>query len=384
MIRTDKWPMHVDDEQKVLLTNTVKQYRLFCRALSIVILANWPKLANETAMMPAIERLVHPTKKNPHPKHLYFHKKFYKFPSYLRRAAINFAYGQVSSYMTRYGDWLDGNRRSKTDKPPVFNPSAGCFPALYEGQLYQFNQDYSLARLKLWDDKQWLWHDFRIKKTRQRHLRGVIKSPSLIIREKSCHLSVPVELKPLAIPAKNRVCAVDVGINTLATASVITPLGTVEARRFFHPAADIDRRNKRANLIRQKARKTAKLHKGFCKSLYRKARHISEQIAQITSRRLVEFARDNQADVIVLEDLKYWRPRGGRKRTEMRQRFHGWLHRRLATLIEQKFQEMGGKVVYVYPRGTSSWAYDGSGKLKRDPKQYELATFQQASSTIAT
>lgn len=59
----------------------------------------------------------------------------------------------------------------------------------------------------------------------------------------------------------------------------------------------------------------------------------------------------------------------------MKQRFHTWLHRRLATLIEQKFTEVGGKVVYVYARGTSSWAFDGSGRIKRNPKQHELATF---------
>lgn len=47
---------------------------------------------------------------------------------------------------------------------------------------------------------------------------------------------------------------------------------------------------------------------------------------------------------------------------------------RLAT-CEAKFAEAGGRVEHVYARGTSSWAFDGSGKLKRDAKHYELATF---------
>ncbi len=375
IIRTDKWPLQASEHQQKLMLMTVAEYRAFCRALCIVILNNWPKLASDPAFMPSIERLMHPTAKNPNPKHRYFSSRFYKFPSYLRRAAINFAYGQVSSYVTRYNAWLDGERRSPTSKPPVFNTTSGCYPALYRGQLLKLDEDYTVASLKLWDGKEWLWHDVSIKQTRHRHELGKMKSPALIVG-RDFHLSVPVELKPEKLTNRDRVCAVDVGINTLATASVISSSGTVAARGFFHPAADIDRRNKRASLIRQKARKTKKLSKGFCASMYRKARHINEQIAQITSKRIVQFALKNQADVIVLENLKSWRPRGGRKRSTLKQKFHLWLHRRLALLIEQKFEEHGGKVVYVYPRGTSSWAYDGSGLLKRSSKQYELATFQ--------
>ncbi len=40
-----------------------------------------------------------------------------------------------------------------------------------------------------------------------------------------------------------------------------------------------------------------------------------------------------------------------------------------------KWSELGGKVVFVNPRGTSSYAYDGSGKLKRSSQNYELAVF---------
>lgn len=358
---------------------TVSEYRKYCRALCIVILSNWPSLANHPAQMPAVERLMHPTTKNPRPKHLYFHNRFYKFPSYLRRAAINFALGQVSSYMSRYDKWLDGERSSKTAKPPLFNAESGCYPALYAGQLLKVDEAITTASIKLWDGKEWLWHDVKLKPFNKshklRHKLGDRMSPALIVNGNSCHLSMPVKLRPTMITDTRRVCAVDVGINTLATASIIESTGTVAARKFFHQAKDIDRRNKRATSIRSKARKTAKLNQGFCKGLYRKARNINEQIAQLTSRQIVDFARQNQANVIVLENLKGWRPRGGRKRTTMRQKFHNWLHRRLADLIEMKFEEHGGKVEYVYARGTSAWAYDGSGLLKRDSKQYELATF---------
>jgi len=87
-------------------------------------------------------------------------------------------------------------------------------------------------------------------------------------------------MKPKSLPDADRVCAVDIGINTLATASIVSSHGTIVARKFFHPAADIDRRNRRGTRIRGKARETANLSKGFCRGLYHKARHINEQIAQ--------------------------------------------------------------------------------------------------------
>lgn len=374
MIRTDKWPLQATAQQKELMRLTLHEYRAFCRAVSIVILNNWPVLCQADSFCAATERLIHPTAKNPETRHTYFQKRFYKFPSYLRRAAIEFAKGQVSSYLTRYAAWQRGERKSRTAKPPVFNSASGCYPAMYRGQLFKFNEDYTRASLKLWDGKEWLWHDMGIKKVRQRHLQNTMKSPSLIVG-KHCHLSVPFSIKKVSRPSSEHVCSVDVGINTLAVASIVSRNGTVAARRFFHPAADIDRRDKRCTLIRAKARKTAKLSQGFCSTLYRKVHNYNEHIAQAVSRQLVNFALEQGVDVIALENLKGWRPKAGAKRSSMKQRFHTWLHRRLATLIEQKFTEVGGKVVYVYARGTSSWAFDGSGRIKRNPKQHELATF---------
>ena len=160
-------------------------------------------------------------------------------------------------------------------------------------------------------------------------------------------------------------------------ASIVTTNGTVTARKFFHPAADIDRRDRHSKIVSRKARLTKKLHRGFAKNNYRKARQINVNIAHQISRKIVNFAINNGAGVIVFEQLKGWRPTGGRKRSNLRQRFHGWLHRRLVLLTEQKFSEVGGKIEKVLASGTSSWgAYDGSGKVKRSKSNYSKATFR--------
>ena len=377
MIRTDKWPLQASFEQQRHIQETVLKYRAYCRALSVVILNNWPHLQGQASFAAAVERLVHPTSKNPNTRHTYFQNNFYKFPSYLRRAAIEFVAGQVSSYLTRYERWRSGIRSSKKSKPPVFNIDTGCYPALYQGQMFKIRDDNNVE-LKLWNGKEWRWSILQIKSKRKRHLHGVLKSPSLIFhpnKRNGLYLSVPIELKPKRKVALGKVCAVDVGINTLATCSIIKQDGTVVARKFIHPAADIDHRNKQARLIRTSAKKTKNLSTGFCSTRYRKAKNINNQIAHVTSNEIIRFAAQHEANVIVFEDLKGWRPKAGRTKSPLKQRFHQWLHRKLVTLTEDKFKEQGGKVSYIYARGTSSNAYDGSGKLKRSKEQYELATF---------
>jgi putative transposase len=374
IVRTDKWGLQPSPEVRLHLSATVDEYRAYCKALSYVVMGHWSELAEAKSFCAAVERLIHHTSKNPNPKYSYFEKRFYKFPSYLRRAAIEFVKGQVSSFLTRYREWQSGIRKRRDAKPPVFNVDAGCYPALYKGQLVKFDAHLLVAWIKVWNGSDWVWAEVPITSKRQRHLTGSIKSPYLVISEKHCHLAAPFGIVPPKWET-DVVCAVDVGINTLATASIVCPDGTVLARKFIHPASDIDRRDKQANIIRQKARKTKTLHRGFAKTPYRKAKGINANIAHQVSRRIVNFALEHGASTIVFEDLKGWRPKGGRKRSNLKQKFHGWLHRRLVTLTEQKFQEEGGKVEYVYARGTSSWGFDGSGKVQRSKTQYELAKF---------
>lgn len=56
------------------------------------------------------------TGSNPSPKYD-FAKDFYKFPSYLRRAAINEAIGKVSSYKSNYANWEENPKRQNPGEP---------------------------------------------------------------------------------------------------------------------------------------------------------------------------------------------------------------------------------------------------------------------------
>jgi len=76
------------------------------------------------------------------------------------------------------------------------------------------------------------------------------------------------------------------------------------------------------------------------------------------------------------ENLKGWRPKGGRKRSRLKAKFHGWLHRLIVKQVAQTAEEFGWSVAFVPPRGTSAWAYDGSGRVRRERGHAALCEFK--------
>jgi IS605 OrfB family transposase len=378
-IRTDKWQIVATRQQKQLLQNTVSEFRRLVRCLVGVVNTHWSTigLLDAKSQIPAIEKLIHQTARNPDPKYQYFNRRFYKFPSYYRRGAIQFAVGQVSSFNTRYMEWQSGKRARKDALPPRLNADCGTYPPLYKGQCIKFAEDNNSAAIKVFNGTDWIWTTVGITGHRERHLtpNNVRKSPYLVVNDKSHHLSVPFQIKIPKLKDSESVLSVDLGINTTATVSVVNFDGTVSHREFIHPGRDIDRRDKRLKRISHKASLSGKLQRGFARGLYRKAGNINREIGQKVSATLVKIAKRYGVKHIVFEHLKGWRPKGGRKRSTLKQRFHNWLHRRIVNLTEMKWSELGGKVVFVNPRGTSSYAYDGSGKLKRSSSNYELAVF---------
>jgi IS605 OrfB family transposase len=381
IVRTDRWKLQPTPEPLKYLRLTQNIYRQFVRGLIGVVYTHYSYINSAESSCAATEKLIHKTKKNPNPQYSYFDRKFYKFPSYLRRAAIEFAIGQVSSFITRYSSWQSGQRKRKEALPPRLNGKTNVYAVLYKGQCIKFNDELSEAEIKVFNGSDWVWITVEIVSKRQRHLDPNNKqlSPTLIVENKLACLSVPFKVKPSSLTPTSKVIAVDVGINTLATATVVNSDGTVTAREFFHPAADIDRRDKRLQSIRHKAKLTVgsggKLPPKFCQKTYLKCHRINQEIAQQISRQIVNLSLIHGATVIVFENLKGWRPKGGRKRSNLKQKFHGWLHRWLVQLTTEKFEELGGKVELVYPRGTSSWAYDGSGQVKRSKTNYANAQF---------
>lgn len=393
-IRTDVWQLVMTSKQRQLAILTVAEYRYFLKPLVLISYWNWGKLSqlNSNERVNTQELLIHKTADNPNPKYYwYFHKavgnhpSFRKFPSYLRRAAIQDALGIVSSFVTRWDAWKRGERKHRYDQPPRLTAMCNSYPALYKGQQVKYHSNFDAVDLKVWSGTDWGWMtNIPVKKHgKSRHIREGAKllSPSLIANKRIVHLSMPVEINPQPLPDSDYVCAIDIGINTTATCSIVGSYGTVKARKFINPARDIDRRDQRKQRIARASKLTRKitnqdLPKGFCQGLYRKSKNINKHIAQSVSRQIVEFAQKHHVSVIVFEDLSNWKAKGGKHGSLSKQRFHQWCKDKLVELTIQKFSELGGKVSKVNPKYTSAYAFDGSGLIKRSNQKYSQAVFQ--------
>ncbi|MFB2894481.1 IS200/IS605 family accessory protein TnpB-related protein, partial [Aerosakkonemataceae cyanobacterium BLCC-F50] len=153
------------------------------------------------------------------------------------------------------------------------------------------------------------------------------------------------------------------------------------ARKFINPTRDIDRRNQRRMMIKKKSSQTANLTKqklpaSFCKGLYRKSANINLEISRKVMRGIVEFAKTYNVKVIVFENLSGWKAKAGKKGSLQKQKFHLWCHGKIVELTQQRWSELGGKVVFVNPKYTSAYAFDGSGKVRRGKTNYSLAVFK--------
>jgi IS605 OrfB family transposase len=393
-IRTDVWSLSLTRQQSDLAVLTVAQYRHFLKPLVLIGYWNWEVLLGLTAKerVNALEKLVHQTADNPSPKYgWYFHKainnhpSFRKFPSYLRRAAIQDAIGIISSFVTRWEMWRQGDRKHRQDKPPKLTAMCNSYPALYKGQQIRYNANFRSVDLKVWSGTDWVWlEDIPVRsygKSRYLDEGNKLMSPSLIANKRDVHLSMPVEIAQTELPISEFVCAIDLGINTTATCSIVGRDGTVKARAFISPARDINRRDQRKQRIATKSKQTRRitgrdLPQGFCMGLYRKSKHINEHIAQIVSKSVIDFARVHGVSVIVFEDLSNWKAKGGKHGSLQKQRFHQWCKDRIVELAIQKFTELSGNVVKVNAKYTSAYAFDGSGLISRSNKKYSQAKFK--------
>ncbi|MGL5065711.1 MAG: hypothetical protein ACRC62_37555 [Microcoleus sp.] len=109
-IRSDIWKLDLSGEQKDLARLTVAQFRHFLKPVVLITYWGWNELSAMTSKerVNTVEKMFNKTAANPSPKYAWFfekaivnHPSFRKFPSYLRRAAIQDAIGIVSSFVTR-------------------------------------------------------------------------------------------------------------------------------------------------------------------------------------------------------------------------------------------------------------------------------------------
>ena len=365
-----------------IFKDTVKAYRDAVSFFISVCLKEWDVISGEPVpkqRMNLLEKMTHPTEKRPEVPHCFdsYDPRFYKFPSYLRRAACMEAIGKVSSYKSNLANW----EKEKEGKCPGLPRAGYVYPCYYRENMYEEGEEYT-ARLKVYIRNTWDWITVKLRKSdvdyARRHCAGMKQcSPTLQKRGKEWYLDFPYEVKTELsdLPVmEQKILAVDLGINSACTCSCLLSDGTVVGRRFLRLPAEEDCLWKAVNRIKKAqqhgARKTPRL--------WAVANGINDDIAVKTARFIVGCAEEFGVDVIVFERLDT----SGKKKGSKKQRLHLWKARYVQAMTESKAHRIGIRISRVCAWGTSRLAYDGSGKVKRGKESekcngnYSLCEFE--------
>lgn len=163
------------------------------------------------------------------------------------------------------------------------------------------------------------------------------------------HLTVSQEIPDVKITEASTLMGVDVGINYLAVAS------TTDKKCEFFAGGEI--KNLRNTYKKMRARLQSKgtlSAKRVMKRFSGKEKRLMKDVNHCISKKIVEFALENNVSIIGLEDLTGIRDRTQYKvRKKQRYTHSSWAFRQLQTFIEYKAKQAGVLVEYINPEYTS-------------------------------
>ena len=297
------------------LENSITIYR---EALSFVIpIVNnhWDEMKDyefNNQRMGHVERLIHSTKNN---QAVYnFDKEFHKFLSYLRRAVTNKAIGIVSSYRSNLENWeekkLELERTGgKIPKSPLLSTRHYDYPAYYkEGLFKNFNPENKTIELKVFKNNDWVYEIYELKTSDCNYYKKNLankKQNVPIIKRRGRRFYAEFSYKE-SVPLIDqddikKICAIDLGIGTDATCSIMSADGTIHARKFIHFSEEHDRLDTQIGRIKRNQRRGNKKNT----KLWKRVSGISQDIADKTARAIFEFGYEHGVDVFVLEFLEF-------------------------------------------------------------------------------
>lgn len=363
--------------------------RIYREALSFVIdvcykeKAGWLTLGGKNRCS-YIEKLIHATSGNPNPRYIEFDKKFYKMPTYLRRAIINQAIGIVNSYLALCDRYIDKKTKALhegkkfTDKPPRLSYDHDSFPALYKGNMFEIFDINGTCRIKLFIDNDWKYVDISfdnraLYSSKTFRFDGyTMDSPTLVFKSKRFYLYVPFYKNVELSKEQDIVVGVDLGLTNSAVVSAMRKDGTVIDRLFINQPKEKD--HLKYQLDRLNKAHSMSGHKNKKPNIWRKINNLIGAIAIQTANDIVDFAKKNNAKVIVFEHLHFKDRKGDKKKKKLRAKTQYWTKSRIQDMVKNKAHSMGIRFSRVNARNTSALAFDGSGYVRRNSKG-DIATF---------
>ena len=325
----------------------------------------WLLELNNKEALTELEKLTHKTEKNGNP----LYPLNYEVPAMFRRASINASLGTARSYNSNLNRYEEKKKKAENKgktynlKPPSPPGKWNKSVVFYSGMIKDY--DEKTVMLKLYTGSSWLWLKFCVK-GREITEDWECGCPSGVIKGNRTELHFPVEKKIEKIKKikdqigneEIKVCGVDLNMGERqAVCVIIKGDGTEESRLFIKGGDYLKGRRKRllGHIAVNRSEYGGVLPKDIMdnKRLWEKIRNIEEYEAHRISRRIVDFARDNGAGIIVFEHLSNLKPVRGKYSKRSNERRSYWLKARIYKYAQYKAYEYGIITTRVNPKNTS-------------------------------
>ena len=365
-----------------IVANTLALYNSALNYVCDVVLKHYDEIneLNNLEGRMYLEHLIHNTKNNI--AKYDFDSIYYKLPCYLLRDIESKAIGHIFSYKSNLDNYkkerynkISNGKKIKKREPKL--SKCNLLPSFYKGNMYKMISDNKIA-LKIYEDNDWKYEEFKLKKNDLKYINkinGKRYNPEIKIIGKKIYIKFTFEIEDLKLQDKELnkriICGVDLGVNNDATISIMNYEGTILGRHFIN-TNNKDLMNHLLNKKRKIQRNSGNYK--YLRNLHinNKINSINENIVNHTANQIIKICLSYGVDVIVFENLRH---KFKRAKRSFRARLHRW--RKIA--IYNKAYEMahrnGIRVSTVNPNGTSRYAYDGSGEVKRDNDNYSICKF---------
>ena len=315
--------------------------------------------ANEKTIF--VETLIHSTKD--HLALCDFDQKFYKLPSYMRRAAIASAIGMYSSWKSNHDNWEKAGCKGAE---PAMGATNDICPAFFRDNTFRMISD-DTAMIKVFAHNDWVWMPVRMNHSDLKYIRKKIsegwacKAP--VVEKRFGHYEMRFAMQRTNVLNETpvldqKVCAVDLGVTTDAACCIMDSHGTILTRKFINCGREKDLTEKMLRRVKEFQYKHGSHDSGI---LWHLAKNRNLNHAHMIAHRIVELALEYQCDVIVFEHLNT----KGKKHGSKKQKLAMWNHQTVQSTTESLAHQYGLRISHICAWGTSRLAYDGSGRVKR-------------------
>ena len=370
-------------EIKNIVANTLALYNSALNYVCDVVYENYDDISRLNSLdgRMYLERLIHNTKNNI--AKYDFDNIYYKLPSYLLRDIETKAIGHISLYKSNVDNYnkeryynISNGKKFQKRKPK----KAMCndLPTFYKNNMFIEEKD-NYIKLKLYVDNTWKYIKIKLKNRDLKYIKkinGKRYNPQIYTVKNKMFVKFSFEVEELELTNKKVedriICGVDLGINNDAVVSIMDFNGTILGRHFIN-TNNKDRMN---HLLKRKRKiQSQSGNYKFLGNLHisNKINSINKNIVNNTSSKIVSICLSYGVDVIVFENLRH---KFKRAKKSYRQRLHHWKKIAIFNKTYEMAHRNGIRISTVNPCGTSKYAYDGSGEVVRDDKNYSICQFQ--------